>query len=195
MLIPIIEPAGIDLTKRRRRVAPRTRRAKHASGSVVLRPLYKMAHGDFEEVADAIIETIDKIRVDYGCAVILEAHSPHASGGGRRPKRPYGLSSFLRWPEFGFHLAEQGHLTAWRGARDATRPWPTVLRRGGDWRWTVATDSRAVTFARILETVQQKHENLSVRELAGHLGVGRNQIQRAIVANREQWNELVKDLD
>jgi hypothetical protein len=194
MLIPVIEPAGIDLRRRADIDWLRERVERNQPVDILFAgPLYKMAGGDFEEVADAIIQEIDRIRADYGCAVILEAHSPHGSGGGARPKRPYGLSSFLRWPEFGYHLSARGQLTSWRGPRDASRPWPVALQRGGYWPWTLVTDPRTKNFAAILEASQGLEEKPSVRELAKELDIDRNQVQRAIDANRAQWQSLFGD--
>jgi hypothetical protein len=196
MLIPIIEPAGIDLTSRADVDWLRERVERNMPvGIVFAGPIYKMAHGEHDEVGDAIIRAVDQIRADYGCAVFLEAHSPHASGGGRRPKRPYGDSALLRWPEFGFHLSEHGQLTSWRGPRDAERPWPTVLERGGEWPWSAVSDPRRLTFARILEAVHDSGERLSIRELAQRLDVNRNQIDRAIKVNQKQWDDVIKGLE
>jgi hypothetical protein len=63
-----------------------------------------------------------------------------------------------------------------------------VLKRGGEWPWTVTTDPRTTNFARILEACQGVDERPSVRVLAKKLGIDRNQVQRAIDANRTQWD-------
>jgi hypothetical protein len=195
-LVPIIQPAGIDLTRDDDVDWLRERVERNMPvGIVFLGPVYKAAHGDYDEVAEAIIDAMDHIRADFGCAVFLEAHSPHASGGGRRPLRPYGDSALLRWPEFGFHLSEQGQLTSWRGARDADRPWPTVLKRGGDWPWTIATNPRDVTFARMIEYVQNIRAVPSQRDIAKHLDVNEITVRRAIRDNTAEWKQVTEGLE
>jgi AAA domain len=134
-----VEPAGIDLFGR---VADRDRLAERVESTkaevLIAGPLYKLAGGDpnLEEVARTVAGVLDRLRADHHLAMILEAHSPHAAKGFRRPTRPYGASLWLRWPEFGKHLDPGGRLTDWRGPRDE-RTWPRLLKRGGAWPWTV----------------------------------------------------------
>lgn len=111
---------------------------------ILIGPLYKLAVGDpcEEEVAATVAKRLDELRVAAGCALILEAHSPHPSGNSsKRPTRPYGASLWMRWPEFGLHLEESGELQHWRGDRDE-RDWPQQLRRGGEWPWS--TDEHGI---------------------------------------------------
>lgn len=102
--------------------------------------LYKLIDGDSKEepLAKAVAKTFDEIRTIYDIALIIEAHSPHGEGGSKakRPIRPFGASLWLRWPEFGIHLADDGTLENWRGPRDE-RAWPAKLRRGMPWPWEV----------------------------------------------------------
>lgn len=133
-----VEPAGIDLfghAADRDWLADRVQET--AAEVLILGPLYKLAAGDptLEEVARTVAATLDHLRADHGLAVILEAHTPHAANGNRRPTRPYGASLWLRWPEFGKHLDPGGRLSDWRGPRDE-RTWPRSLKRGGEWPWT-----------------------------------------------------------
>lgn len=154
-------------------------------------PAYKMVAGDPTEEGPArlVADHLDKIRMRYGCAVILEAHSPHASNGGRRPTRPYGASLWLRWPEFGLHLGEGGELTHWRGPREE-RDWPAMLQRGGTWPWTPVTRPRDVLWGRILDRCQQAGEQLAERDLATMLGVSKTSIHRAITEHAAEWEAL-----
>lgn len=112
---------------------------------VITGPLYKLHAGNpnDEEPARAIATAIDRVRARHGVAVLVETHSPWGQDGGRRPGRPYGSSLWARWPEFGLSLRPDGdqgrnvmHLEEWRGPR-AERDWPRILRRGGEWPWTV----------------------------------------------------------
>jgi energy-coupling factor transporter ATP-binding protein EcfA2 len=107
---------------------------------IVAGPIYKMAGGDpnDEQNAKLVVKVFDRIRAGYGPALLLEAHTPHATNSKARPTRPYGASLWLRWPEFGFHIAKDGRLSHWRGPRDE-RGWPTRLARGrGGWPWIAA---------------------------------------------------------
>ena len=110
---------------------------------LIIGPAYKMASGDENTmpVARAIQQPLDQLRGAYGFSVLMELHTGHATNGGRRPTRPVGSSAWLRWPEFGMHLADNGTLTTWRGPRDE-REWPRALKRGGQWPWTTETDAR-----------------------------------------------------
>lgn len=165
---------------------------------LIMGPLYRLVGDDpvKEEPARIAAMQLDRLRSIYGFALLMEAHSPHASGpSGHRPERPYGASLWMRWPEFGIFLdAESGALRHWRGARDE-REWPTILQRGGEWPWTAVTNPRAVTFARIIEEVRLAGKRLSVRELADRIKGDRNTVQRAIDANRKQWEIVLNDID
>jgi hypothetical protein len=104
---------------------------------VVIGPLYKLIDDDpiKELPAKAVADAIDRLRQIRGSAVLIEAHSPYAEGNGKkRPIRPYGASLWSRWPEFGFHLGEEGAITHWRGQREE-RAWPKLLTRSLPWPW------------------------------------------------------------
>lgn len=107
---------------------------------IVSGPLYKMgATSNKEEDAAAVARVLDKVRVRYGCALLLEAHAPHGdtTGPHGRSLRPYGASLWMRWPEFGIGMRWCGEeddkrylLTHWRGQRER-REWPKALIRTG----------------------------------------------------------------
>ena len=111
---------------------------------LVIGPLYRMHAADMnaEEPARHLTRTIDLIRANHNCVVIMETHAPHGQSGAQRTLRPVGSSLFMRWPEFGYGLrpsGEEGHtmsLVAWRGPRDE-RDFPHTLIRGGpqEWPW------------------------------------------------------------
>ena len=190
-----VESAGIDLLSPLFQDWLDIRLEVNKPDLVLLGPLYKLASGDptEEKVARTVALTLDKLRVRHGCALLIEAHTPHAANGGRRPMRPYGASLWMRWPEFGVHLGEKGGISHWRGQRDE-RQWPALLQRGGEWPWSASTDPTAVTFARILEEQAKTSERLSVRNLAVALSCPKNQIERAIANNKRQWDEARGDL-
>lgn len=199
-LAPIIWPAGIDLLQATDRKLLNDLLTAAGVDLLIIGPSYKMAAGDptSEETARAVTRTLDELRDRYGFALILEAHQPYATPGTRRVERPYGASLWSRWPEFGLHLGDSGPgmpaaLRHWRGARDE-RDWPAALQRGGTWPWTVVTDARGVTFARILDEIRDAGYELSRRDLAERLGGHHSTITRAIDANRKQYNQVVASL-
>lgn len=144
-------------------------------------PLYRMASGDptEEKTAKPVSVALDRVR-DRGCSIVLEAHTPHATGGAKhRPTRPYGASLWLRWPEFGIHLGDDGTISHWRGGRDE-REWPTILTRGGDWPWTPATDEKLIRWHKIKATREEFGEFMSIRDIAETAGIARSTVQRLI---------------
>jgi replicative DNA helicase len=154
-------------------------------------PVYKMAAGDptLEETAKPVSAWLDRLRTEVGCALLLEAHTPYGSGGGRRPERPYGASLWSRWPEFGVFLAPDGALRHWRGQRDE-RDWPAALQRGGAWPWTPVTRPDELRWAKIKELCLDAGDQLSERDLAKLLGVGNGTIHRDIQKHRAEWDAL-----
>ena len=121
---------------------------------VIIGPTYKMAEDlEKEGPSKKLTEFIDALRVSHDCAIIMESHQPHqviASDGKKfRPERPYGSSLWMRWPEFGYCLEDEGRFRPWRGARDADREWPEKLIRGGEWPFTVAARECAVCGAHL----------------------------------------------
>lgn len=151
-----IHPAGVDLLKPSGRRWFADRLAANAPIDLLITgPLYKLHGGkpNDEEPAAQMARFFDELRVRFGCAMIFEAHSPHAGDGTSRTLRPYGASLWMRWPEFGMGIrSATPHdlrvrkeedmpkdvfaLDEWRGARDITRDWPFLIQRGGRWPWT-----------------------------------------------------------
>jgi RecA-family ATPase len=190
-----IRPEGLDLLRLPDADDLLARVAAHRTDLLILGPLYKLASGDptTEEVARTVALRLDRIRTECSCAVLIEAHTPHASTpGGKRPQRPYGASLWLRWPEFGIHLSETGALTHWRGPRDE-RDWPAALQRGGEWPWSPA-EPKVATWALIVEACREAGAPLSLRRLEERLPVSKSTIERAIHANRAEWDRLAEDL-
>jgi hypothetical protein len=115
---------------------------------VVAGPLYKLFdtppgkdNTGGETVAKDTIRILDSLRTRYGFALILEHHAPKATGG-KRDLNPFGSAVWLRWPEFGLAIEksyehnDMYEMKHFRGPRDE-RAWPTLLRKGGVWPWTV----------------------------------------------------------
>jgi len=143
-------PEGIDLTRADGRAWLMRRVEQVMPDVLVIGPVYQLHTGDpaSEEHARKVTVALTEARVTAGCALLMEAHAPHASGYGPRALRPAGSSLWMRWPEFGFGLrpvedersAEEDRarrLVPWRGMRD-DRQFPQFLREGqglNAWPW------------------------------------------------------------
>jgi replicative DNA helicase len=118
---------------------------------LIIGPIYRLHAGDpnSEELARKVSVVIDEARSTAGCAVLMEAHSPHHNGfGPHRTLRPVGSSLWMRWPEFGFGLrpvedeksaaagdgARGRRVIPWRGMRDE-RDFPHFIKQGEKWPW------------------------------------------------------------
>jgi replicative DNA helicase len=159
-------------------------------------PIYKLANGDptEEKSAKPVAMALDRIRAHYGCAVILEAHAPKALGGAkRRAHEPYGWSGWLRWPEFGIWLDQEGGIEHWRGGRDE-RDWPELLQRGGSWPWTVAASESAARWARMKEAMLAADRVLTVRELADQTSIPKTTVARVLGEHGMQFEALKTQL-
>lgn len=121
---------------------------------LIIGPLYNLAERD---LADSVVvgrmkKIINKARALYGSAVLMEHHAPHKSpGDSSRSVRPYGSSTFLKWPEFGYGLkplGEEGEemegvyqFQKFRFNRIRKRYFPANLRWGNqdedsiEWPW------------------------------------------------------------
>lgn len=111
---------------------------------------YRLADGTQEHrvVANSIQQTVDQIRADVGCAVVLETHAGHGFQNDRNGWRPDGSSYWLRWPEFGYGMeplkpraGRLVRLRQWRGDRVTGRDWPDGLRSGGILPWLPVEDA------------------------------------------------------
>jgi len=149
-----IRPAGLDLTSRRDSSWLLRRVTKYRPDVLLIGSLYRLHNGNpnDEELARKMSVAFDAARAKCGCAVIVEAHSPHKEANAKhRSLRPIGSSLFLRWPEFGYGMRAVDDmarptfdLVPWRGPRDE-RQWPERLTYGpaGGWPWVEAAPSSA----------------------------------------------------
>lgn len=191
MLGVIVEPGGIDLLGHPPDEGWLLRQCDAFKPDLlVIGPAYKMASEGKTPAASAraIQTTLDKIRSTFNAAILVEMHTGHGTEG-RRPTRPIGASEWLRWPEFGFHLAKGGTLTHWRIARDE-RDWPGALKRGGQWPWTVETRPVEETWSRIVAVVHKRQHTPSERTLAELLSLSKTAVHRAIDAHRAEWEGM-----
>lgn len=148
-------PEGLDLA------SPADRMELHHLCSLVMPdllvigPVYKLYVGGAgareEDLARQVTSVLDGLREEFGCALMLEHHSPHAAPGmTQRSVRPIGSSLWLRWPEFGMGIRprpdtrvsdRQLEVVPWRGARE-DRPWPRRIHQGppGGLPWVITPD-------------------------------------------------------
>lgn len=189
-------PEGVDLTSPAGAAWLDGRMTANAPELLTIGPLYKMAIGDptAEEDARRVAFVLDQLRTKHRCAVLIEGHMPYGTSAGHRPKRPYGASLWSRWPELGLMLGGNGELTHWRPPRDE-RAWPSLLKRGGAWPWTVEHHGPAVTFAKLLVAQRDADHKLTTRELEMITGIPKSTIARAIEANRLQFDAALEDVE
>lgn len=90
----------------------------------------------------AIQSTVDRIREELDCAVIVEHHAGHGFNNDRNSMRPEGSSYWLRWPDFGYGMQKLDagnrrmmRLKPWRGDRATDRKFPVALREGSVFPW------------------------------------------------------------
>lgn len=168
--------------------------AHHTPDLLITGPIYKLANGDpIKEVeSKPAAVAIDALRAQHDLAVILEAHTAKAANGNpkHRPKEPYGWSGWLRWPEFGLHLSEDGDLTHWRGMREE-REFPQALQKGGKWPWTSASSENDSRWYTIRATIQAAGKKLTVREVSDAAGIPRSTVQRIMDARQMELVNLV----
>ncbi len=113
----------------------------------VIGPLYNLSSRDLSEhaVVGRMKTAINNARGVAGTAFIMEHHAPHRGPGeAKRSVRPYGSSTFLKWPDFGYGLLpmETEGVYEWqktRFPRVRSRLFPTHLRWGkentDEWMW------------------------------------------------------------
>lgn len=146
-------PQGLDLGSEHDRLALHELCRAINPDLLVIGPAYKLYVGGAqqreEDLARLVTNCLDGLREEFGFALILEHHSPHAAPGQKRTVRPIGSSLWLRWPEFGIGLAPDdqsrpGHRMAWlkhwRGARDE-RSWPERIEQATLLPWQEAAPS------------------------------------------------------
>ena len=137
-------PQGLDLADPRDRLELHHACQLAQPELLLIGPAYKLYLGGSnareEDLARLVTRTLDLLREEFGFALILEHHSPHAAQGTpTRSVRPIGSSLWLRWPEFGMGIRpasgtspedRQAEVARWRGDRDE-RDWPPELVGGG----------------------------------------------------------------
>lgn len=177
---------------------------------VIVGPLYKMvATGDVieEPVARELTATLDRLRIEYGFALWIEAHPPHSEldkSGIPKILRPYGASLFTRWPEFGYAIhynpdSGVGELIPWRPDRQEGRHFPNLLRRGGKWPWTDPGAEVGTVWLRMADACEKhavgnRGQMPSQRKLAEAMNVSPATVNQWIREHRERWDTLKMDM-
>lgn len=145
--INLNEPSG------RRWLIERTQ--AHKPALICIGPLYNLSSKDLSEhaVVNEMKSAINEARGVVGSAVIMEHHAPHRGNGDKdRSVRPYGSSTFLKWPDFGYGLKpeeDEGYyeLQKTRFPRVRSRHFPGWMRWGKEntleWPWMPVTDAEA----------------------------------------------------
>jgi len=144
---PIIRPEGLDLTTADDRNWLLERGVALKPDIVFIGPLYNLhrANPNEELPARLVASTLNDLRTQAKCALVIEAHATKGDTPKDRYVRPLGSSLWLRWPEFGYGLAPIAGETdpdthtpvefkEWRGDRDE-RQWPKRLERSTPWPW------------------------------------------------------------
>lgn len=133
---------GIDLRRSSGQTTMEAILEKVRPDLVTLGPIYKLGQrngDDWDEAATELILFLDAMRCKYNFALMLEHHAPQARSDGSRDLRPFGSSTWLRWPEFGIKLVaeelddiRQPHkvkIDYWRPPRISAASWPSHLER------------------------------------------------------------------
>jgi replicative DNA helicase len=145
------QPGGLDLRDPHDRAALVRELRAQKPQLVVMGPIYKLARAEkgekYEDIADAVLAVLDKLRTRFGFALVLEGHAPKGQGR-RREMSPFGSQRWLAWPEIGISMLqgsedddEDDELSG-----DVVRPgrfrgdrlgnwWPDELHRGQAWPW------------------------------------------------------------
>lgn len=134
----------VDLMATRDRADVISRVVHYAPEILYIGTAYKLASisDDAHRSVKAIQSTVDKIREEVGCSVLIEHHAPHGWNNDRGNMRPEGSSHWMRWPDFGYGLKKLETPTGkvvklmnWRGDRVRGRDFPAGLREGAVMPW------------------------------------------------------------
>lgn len=169
---------------------------------LILGPLVNAAGALVDEGrATALIAYFNRLKADFECAIMIEAHPTKAVGSGS----VRGSAALEGWAPFGFYLDPDGELTRFRPSRRADAGWPRKLRRGGEGEWPwVATEASPEDLLgyRIRECVELTGRT-SRREIARWIterypdgqAVSDSAVQRWKGRNQDAWARMVRDAE
>ena len=188
---------GLDLTSPTDRAWLDQMVAHHQPDLLITGPIYKMANGNPNDEVDAkpVALALDAIRAKHDVAIVLEAHSRKGEGGKHRPIEPFGWSGWMRWPEFGIHLGDEGQITHWRGKRDDTRLFPHQLNRGGEWPWSPLVSLADQRYDQIKQAIINYGKRMPIREIETATGISKSAVQRLLQEHHYEIEKLVYDLE
>lgn len=149
------KPDGLNVLNAGDRVLLEERLDEFKPDLLVFGPLYKFyidpGGRTSEAVAIEVASYLDYVRTTYRCALWIEHHAPLGASGSGRELRPMGSAVWLRWPEFGYSIAQDPTAVTreyvvgqWRGPRDE-RTWPLRMKRGTVFPWEVIEWSSPTT--------------------------------------------------
>lgn len=196
-------PEGIDLTDPADRLWLDRFLDLHKPDLIVTGPIYKMGGKDpnSEEDTKPVALHLDAMRVKHGTAIILEAHSRKSDSANprNRPKEPFGWSGWMRWPEFGIHLAVDGasvDVTHWRGMREE-RDFPEYLNRGGQWPFTASVSIADQQWQKIRAAIRSHTgtKRLTIRELADITSIPKTTVDRVVREHQIEVEKLYSDAE
>lgn len=160
---------------------------------LLIGPLYKLAgaNADSNDEKDMkpVAFALDKLRAEYGFALICETHSNKMVKDGTRSMEPNGWSGWLRWPEFGYCITPADEFRSWRGDR-SQREWPTSLRRGGSWPFSADSTVTDHRWRAIRACLADANERLSEREIASRTDLSQTTVHRTIEARRDVYDGI-----
>jgi replicative DNA helicase len=170
----------------------------HKPDLLITGPIYKMASGDPNDEKDSkpVALAIDSLREAHDLAVILEAHTRKAEGNNpkHRAKEPFGWSGWMRWPEFGLHLSDDGEITHWRGPRDE-RDFPHQLNRGGTWPWSAEMTIANQNWVKVRTAIRDAGRRLTAEELTTPTGMSRATVYRTLNEHSADLATLLYELE
>lgn len=147
--------SGLDLTADDGAAWMNERIHAYKPDLVVMGPLYNMSNRDLkdDETVRKIKKVVNEARGICGTAFIMEHHAPHKGPqDSARSVRPYGSSTFLKWPDFGYGLRpddEKEGMYEWqktRFPRVRSRNFPEYVRWGAkntdEWPWMPASQDQ-----------------------------------------------------
>ena len=197
-LIIAARPEGLELNQPTDRAWLDTLLDQTRPDILIGGPIYKMAGGNPNDEVDAkpAAMALDRMRVKYDIALVLEAHTKKSTDGQakNRAKEPFGWSGWMRWPEFGVHLSATGEITHWRGMRDE-RDIPQMLTRGGIWPWSPVMDPDEELFNRICKWAIDNQETSFRKIHDAGIGAGRTKISHLLQGRYSQrWAGVVHQI-
>lgn len=147
-------PQGINIRNRRDRADLIREIVAQEPKLVCIGPYYKMTRPkpgeSWEDGALAALSILDELRIKYGFALVIEAHSPKG-GDGKRGLDPIGSVYLKAWPELGIGLRPDEintdilHVEHTRGSR-LRHQWPNRIERCSQWVISGCWDSGRVEF-------------------------------------------------